>query len=159
MITVRLKIGDGSEPPVDTQTLGLVYISSDNTLGAPLKGFESTSYPEEEGEHINPKTVDAAFDYTVKFFIRANGSVDKANAVISAFNESLYDPQEDSDVKEFKRVYFYNDYKGVMISGYPSPISEATDFWHDTKGEQQDVVVVEWKIRVDQPSLCNFNLQ
>ena len=153
MITVRLKIGSGSI--VDTQTLGLIYLDSDKRTGAPSKGFESTSYPEEEGEHIIPKTVDAAFDYKVKFFIQAT-SLKDANAIIDDFNASLY--TKSGDVKTYKQVEFYNDYKRHKIVGYPSEIAEATDFWRDRDNHLNDVVIVEWNIRVDKPSLCDFSL-
>lgn len=153
MITVRLKIGSGSI--VDTQTLGLIYLDSDKRIGAPSKGFESTSYPEEEGEHIIPKTVDAAFDYKVKFFIQAT-SLKDANAIIDDFNASLY--TKSGDVKTYKQVEFYNDYKRHKIVGYPSEIAEATDFWRDRDNHLNDVVIVEWNIRVDKPSLCDFSL-
>lgn len=153
MITVRLKIGSGSI--VDTQTLGLIYLDSDKRTGAPSKGFESTSYPEEEGEHIIPKTVDAAFDYKVKFFVQGT-SLEDANAKIDAFNQSLY--TKSGDVKTYKQVEFYNDYKRHKIVGYPSEIAEATDFWRDRTNQVNDVIVVEWTIRVNKPSLCDFSL-
>lgn len=156
MINVRLKIEDGDI--VDTIDYGLVYLSADNIVGAETKGFESTSYPEEEGEHIIPKTVDAAFDYKITFFVQANGSLENANAVIKAFNDRLF-VQDENGVKTFKQVTFYNDYKRVMIVGYPGQISEASQFWRDRDGIQQDVVVVDWTIRVTKPSLCNFNLE
>lgn len=155
MLRVRLKIGSGEI--VDTTTLGLVYLSADNRFAPDTKGFESTSYVEEEGDHILPKTVDAPFDYKVTFFVQAS-SLQNANDIIAAFNESLYTQEQDSDVKTFKQVEFYNDYKKVKIVGYPSPISEATEFWRDTSGRTFDVVVVEWNIRVNKPSLCDFNL-
>lgn len=155
MITVRLKIGDGAIQ--DTRELGLVYLDSDKRFGAETKGFEATAYPEEEGEHIIPKSVDAAFDYKVKFFIQAD-SVDNANAKIAAFNASLYSKEADSDIKTFKQVEFYNDYKRHKIVGYPQPIAEATDFWRDPDNQVNDVVVVEWTIRVTKPSLCDFNI-
>lgn len=153
MITVRLKIGDGAIR--DTQEFGFVYLDSDKRVGAPSKGFESTSYPEEEGEHIIPKTVDAAFDYTVKFFIQAD-SLEDANQKITAFNESLY--TKSGDVKTYKQVTFYNDYKRHKIVGYPAEISEAENFWRDKSNQVSDVVVVEWNIRVNKPSLCDFSL-
>ena len=155
MITVRLKIGDGAIQ--DTRELGLVYLDSDKRFGAETKGFEATAYPEEEGEHIIPKSVDAAFDYKVKFFIQAD-SVDNANVKIAAFNASLYSKEADSDIKTFKQVEFYNDYKRHKIVGYPQPIAEATDFWRDPDNQVNDVVVVEWTIRVTKPSLCDFNI-
>lgn len=156
MLTVRIKIGDGQIK--DSTAYSLVYLSADNRFAADTKGFESTSYPEEEGEHIIPKTVDAAFDYKVRFYVRAEGALENANQKIAAFNALLYSPASGSDVKTFNKVEFYNDYKKVLIVGYPKPISEATDFWRDGSGKAHDVVVVEWTIRVTEPSLCNFNL-
>lgn len=156
MLTARLKIGANGTVQ-DTQYYGLVYLSSDKMLGAPTKGFETTSYPEEEGEHILPKTVDAPFDYKVRFYVKAEGSTEKANAKVAAFNALLYSQATGSDTKVFNQVYFYDDYKRVLIVGYPQPISEAEELWRDTKGHTHDVCVVEWTIRVNKPSLCNFN--
>lgn len=161
MIKVRLQIGDGSVVDTENQ-YGFIYLDSDKRVGPPSKGFEKTSYPEEEGEHILPKTVDDAFDYKVKFFIQAD-SLANANAKISAFNASLYDyvldeEDEPTSVKQYKQVTFYNDYKRHKIVGYPSEIAEAEEFWRDRKNQVNDVVVVEWNIRVTKPSLCDFNL-
>lgn len=155
MLTARIKIGNGDI--VDTRDYGLVYLDSDKVVGAPIKGFEETTYPEQEGANVSVKTVDDAFDYTVKFFIRAT-SLQNANAKIVAFNNLLFTQQSGSDVKTYKQVYFYNDYKRHLIVGYPYPISEAKDFWRDPRGLVDDVVTVEWKIRVNKPSLCDFNL-
>ena len=153
MLNVRLKIGDGAI--VDTQDFGFIYLDSDKRTGAPSKGFESTAYPEEEGEHILPKTVDDAFDYKVKFFIQAD-SLEDANAMIDAFNRSLYEQDETGGVKTYKQVTFFNDYKRHKIVGYPSEIAEATDFWRDLRNQLNDIVIVEWTIRVNKPSLCIF---
>lgn len=155
MITVRIKIGDGAI--MDTQAYGLVYLDSDKRVGAPSKGFEATSYPEEEGEHIIPKSVDAAFDYKVKFFIQAD-TLENANEKIDAFNAALYTQESVGGVKTYKQVEFYNDYKRHKIVGYPQPIPEATDFWRDPGNQVNDVVIVEWNIRVTKPSLCDFSL-
>lgn len=159
MIRVRLKIGNGSI--VDTETgYGFIYLDSDKRVGAPSKGFESTSYPEEEGEHILAKTVDAAFDYKVKFFVQGD-SLESANKKIADFNSSLYVAIDEYDdgrlVKEYKQVTFYNDYKRHKIVGYPTEIAEAEEFWRDKTNQVNDVVVVEWTIRVNKPSLCSFD--
>lgn len=156
MITVRLKIGDGDIK--DTRDYGLVYVSSDHRLAAGTKGFETTSYPEQEGENILPVSVDSPFDYKVKFYVRAEGALENANQKIAAFNRLLYSQTAGSDVKTFNKVEFYNDFKKVLVVGYPNPIEEATQFWRDSSGGTHDVVVVEWTIRVTKPSLCNFNL-
>jgi hypothetical protein len=156
MIRVRLQIGDGAI--LDTiDGYGLVYVSSDNRFEAPIKEFDKTSYPEQEGENIIAKTVSDAFDYKTTWFIKADGSLGNANKVISRFNSLLY--TQEGDVKSFKQVAFYNDYKKVKIFGTPSLIQEATEFWRDANGKQHDVVCVEWVIRVSKPSLCDFNLK
>lgn len=155
MLTARLQIADGAV--TDTQQYGFIYIDSDKRVGVESKGFESTSYPEEEGEHIIPKTVDNAFDYKVKFFIQAD-SINNANDKIDAFNELLYTKDANTGVKTYKQVTFYNDYKRHKIVGYPSEISEASEFWRDRKNQLQDIVIVEWTIRVTKPSLCDFSI-
>lgn len=156
MIKVRLKIDDGK--PLDTaDNYGLIYISSDHRFDAPIKAFEKSTYPEEEGEHIYTQTTKDAFDYKTTWLIKAEGSLESANAMIAKFNSLLY--EQEGDVLHFKRVYFYNDYKKVMIVGTPSLISEATEFWRDASGKTHDVVQVEWVIRVSKPSLCNFDLR
>lgn len=155
MIKVRLQIADGDI--LDTaDNYGLIYLSADSRFQAPIKQREVTTYPEQEGENISTKTVDDAFDYKVTWFVKADGSLGNANAVIAQFNALLYDQVD--DIKTFKQVTFYNDYKRVKIVGTPSPIAEATEFWRDQSGKQHDVVQVEWVIRVSKPSLCDFNL-
>ena len=155
MIKVRLQIADGDI--LDTaDNYGLVYISADSRFSAPIKQREVTTYPEQEGENISAKTVDDAFDYKIVWFVKADGSLGNANGVIARFNSLLY--TQEGDVKTFKQVTFYNDYKKVKIVGIPSPIQEATEFWRDAQGTQHDVVCVEWVIRVSKPSLCDFNL-
>ena len=158
MIDVRLQIpGVNSGQVFNTRDYGLVYIDSDKVVGAPSKGFESVSYPEEEGEHIIPRSVDDAFDYKVTFFIQAD-TVRDVNALIKRFNELLYSKPGGQDVKTYKKVTFYNDYKRHKIVGYPKPISEATEFWRDPSGQIGDVALVEWTIRVTTPSECDFSL-
>ena len=165
MLTARIKIGDGDI--VDTRNIfnvegedpksGLVYLDSSKRIGPDLKDFESTSYPEEEGEYIIPKRVDAPFDYKVKFFIEGE-SLQTVNDKIVAFNQMLYTQAVGSDVKTYKQVTFYNDHKRHIIVGYPNELAEATEFWKDPSGVlKKDVVVTEWTIRVTKPSLCTFN--
>ena len=156
MIKVRLQISDGEV--LDTaDNFGLVYLNADRRFEAPLKEFEKTSYPEQEGENIHPVTVSDAFDYKVTWFVKADGSLDNANAVIARFNSLLY--TQEGDIKTFNQVTFYDDYKKVKIVGIPNLVQEATEFWRDASGKQHDVVCVEWIVRVSKPSLCDFNLK
>lgn len=164
MLKARIKIGNAQ--PVDiTDTYGFVYLDSDKRVGAPTKGFEATSYPEEPGEHIIPVTVDGSFDYKVKFFVRAKRtesggqvSIDTINERIAYFNNQLFEwADTDHTVKQFKKVVFYNDHKRHKIVGYPQPIAEAETFWRDTNNQVNDVAVIEMTIRVDEPQSCTFD--
>ena len=149
--------------PDSQETIKLVYVSADRRFAAEVKDFDTTTYPEQEGENIIAKTVDAPFDYKVKFYVdveaRSNQGalLSNANAKIAAFNALLSTQDNTTKVRTFKQVEFYDLYKKVKIVGYPKPISEATDFWRDSSGKAHDVVVVEWTIRVVKPSLCSFN--
>ena len=157
MLKAYLSINGGAK--TDMETYGFIYLDSDKRVGADSKGFEKTAYPEEEGEHIIPKTVDDAFDYKAKFFIQpSDGTLGTANAKITAFNNLLHKTPTSKGVKEYYQVTFYNDTKRHKIVGYPSEIAEAEEFWRDRKNQVNDVVVVEWNIRVTKPSLCDFNL-
>lgn len=158
MIKVRLQIGNGAI--VDTiDHYGLVYLSSDTVFSAPLRPFEVSKYPEQDGENTHPVTVYEPFDYKIKFFIQAEPGLNNANQKIAEFNNLLFSA-DPSGLKTFNRVVFYNDYKKIKVTGYPSLIKEATedDFWRDSRGVEADVVCVEWIIRVDKPQECDFNL-
>lgn len=156
MIKVRIKIGEEGEILDTYKAWGLIYESSTHILGAAVKSLEATSYPEEEGEHILRKSPASAFDYSVKFLIEGKGELANANARIKAFNDAIAPLNEDGQY-HFEQVEFYNDYKKVKIVGIPSPIATATSFWRDKYGELSDAVEVELKIRVEKPSLCDFN--
>ena len=162
MINVSIKIGENGAGKVDTfDQYGFAYLSSDNRFAPPSKGFGTTKYPEEEGEHTDAKTVDDAFDYKIRFLVGpTNGYIKNANLLIKNFNEKLYEHEiNEGDIKTFKQVTFYNTYKKVKIVGYPSPIAEATSFWRDKFGQVSDAVEVELTLRVTKPSLCDFNYE
>ena len=155
MIKSRIKIEDGEI--FDFESLfGFIQVNSDNIFGAPVKPFEQTSYPEKAGVNILPLTVEDTFEYKVSFFISAKGGLETANWKISGFNEVITSVED--GLKKVKQITFYNDYKKVKIVGYPTPISKATEFWRDSSGRLHDVVCVELKIKVTDPTLCNFNL-
>lgn len=153
MISARLQIEDGAIMDI-TQAYGLVYVEGDRKFAAPIKEFEESVFPEQSGKNIIPKTTDEAFEYKVVFFIKTD-NLTRANKKIARFNSALY--TQDGDVKTFKRITFYDDYKGVKIVGYPRPMADATEFWRDKNGRVADVVCCEWIIEVTHPSLCDFD--
>lgn len=159
MITTRIKIGNGAI--VDTtRTWGLIYIEADKRTEAPIKQRDATTYIGEAGEHTDPRTVQAAFDYTVKFLIEApNTNMSNANARIAAFNKALYTQETGSVIRTYKTVTFYNDRDRVKIVGIPEPIAEPTEFYRRQDGSVMDCVEVELKIRVTDPTQCDFSLK
>lgn len=157
MIQAKIKIGTNGEVKDTYEDYGLCYISADNTVGATTKDFEATSYPEQEGENILPKTVEEAYDFKVEFLVAAKEGLGQAAAVVEQFNSSLYTQAEDSTVREYKPVTLYIPTREVTIVGYPKPISVASDYWYDKAGQKADAALVEFTIRVTQPSLCNYH--
>ena len=153
MIRARIQIEDGELYDI-TDQFGFIYINGDKMFSAPIKEFEKTSYPEQAGYNIYPKTVDDGFEYKVNLFIKAD-TISRANNKILSFNNRLY--SKSGDVKTFKRVTFYDDYKNVKIVGYPKPISEATDFYRDKNNSQFDIVCCDFIIEVNNPNLCDFD--
>lgn len=154
MINVRLQIEDGKI--LDTfDAYGLIYKESDNRTEAPIKARESSSYAEEAGEHIDPRTLQDAFDYKVKFILLTpHKNLKNANVAIDKFNKLLYTQQADSDVRIYKEVAFFNDFKHVKIVGLPEPIAQPTNFYPG----REDCTEVEFVIRVSDPTKCDFNL-
>ena len=158
MLRAKVQIeGYASSAWKDTfDEFGLVYLDSDKRVGSDIRPLESISYPETPGEYVLPKTVPAAFDYKIKFFIQAD-STDNANKKIKEFNSKLYTTSQGSSVRTYRKVKFRNLYKRHEIVGYPQEIALATDFWRDKSNQVNDVVIVEWTIRVTEPQNCNFN--
>lgn len=159
MIKVRIQVAD--EAINDTyDAFGLIYMSSDHRFAAPTKGFAKSTYAEEPGEYVDTRTVDDAFDYKVKFCIETpNKNLVNANAKIKAINDAMYSIDANG-VKTFKTLTFYNDYKRVKIVGIPQPIAEVEekDLFRDSHGNVKDIVVCELTIRVNDPSLCDWDL-
>lgn len=138
---------------------GFIYIESDHRTAAPEKEREVTSYAEQEGENVDPRTVDAPFDYTVKFLIETpNNNFTNANVKIKAFNDAIRDIDPETKIKTCKTISFYNHYKRVKITGIPEIIAEPKEFYRQQNGNVLDCVLIELKIHVDKPSLCNFSL-
>lgn len=157
MIQSRLQIADG-----DILNLydahKLIHMKTDTRFEAPIKKRDTTSYAEEAGEHTDPRTVQDAFDYKVTFIVEApNKDLTNANTVIDEFNRKLY--TQDGEIRTYKEITFYNDFKRIKIVGLPEPIQEAKSLYRRQNGEVMDCAQVEWTIRVSDPTKCDFNLQ
>ena len=157
-IRVRIQIDKGTIDDTYAKW-GFIYIEAEHRTAAPEKEFEITTYVEQEGENVDPRTVDAPFDYTIKFLIETpNTNLANANVKIKAFNDAIREVDKETKIKKAKTITFHNDYKRVKIVGIPEPIAEPTEFYRQQNGNVMDCVLVELKIHVPQPSLCDFSL-
>lgn len=154
MIKVRIKIGDGAIE--DTFTAHkLIYIDADNRTEAPIKKRDASSYAEKAGENTDPRTVQDAFDYKAQFIIDGQDKdLKRVNSIIAAFNKKLYTQEANSDIRIYKEVTFYNDFKPHKIVGLPEPIAECKEFKKSRNG--YEFAQVELVIHVSDPTKCNF---
>lgn len=154
MINVRIKIGDGAIE--DTFAAHkLIYMDADNRTEAPIRKRDSTSYVEQAGENADPRTVQDAFDYKVQFIIDGQDKdLKRVNSIIAAFNKKLYTQPANSDIRTYKEVTFYNDFKPCKIVGLPEPIAECKEFKKSKNG--YEFAQVELVIHVSDPTKCNF---
>lgn len=156
MINVRIKIGDGAIE--DTFTAHkLIYMDADNRTEAPIKKRDTTSYVEQAGENTDSRTVQDAFDYKAQFIIDGQDKdLKRVNSIIAAFNKKLYTQAAGSDIRVYKEVIFYNDFKPHKIVGIPEPIAECKEFKKSKNG--YEFAQVELVIHVSDPTKCDFNL-
>lgn len=154
MINVRIKIGDGAIE--DTFAAHkLIYIDADNRTEAPIKKRDVSSYVEQAGDNTDPRTVQDAFDYKAQFIIDGQDKdLKRVNSIIAAFNKKLYTQEADSDIRIYKEVTFYNDFKPCKIVGIPEPIAECKEFKKSING--YEFAQVEFVIHVSDPKKCNF---
>ncbi len=153
-IRVRIKIGDGAIE--DTYTAHkLIYMKADNRTEAPIKKRDESSYVEQAGVNIDRRTVQDAFDYKAMFVIDGQDKdLKRVNSIIAAFNKKLYTQEADSDIRTYKEVTFYNDFKPHKIVGIPEPIAECKEFKKSKNG--YECAQVELVIHVSDPTKCNF---
>lgn len=156
MTTARIKIGDGAIE--DTFAAHkLIYMGADNRTEAPIKKRDVTTYAEQAGDNTDPRTVQDAFDYKATFIIDGqNTDLKNVNAIIAAFNRKLYTQPAGSNIRTYKEVTFYNDFKRVKIVGLPEPIAEPKEMKRNRNGF--DFAEVEFIIHVSDPTKCDFNL-
>lgn len=156
MINVRIQIGEGATE--DTFAAHkLIYKDADNRTEAPIKKRDVTSYAERAGENVDARTVQDAFDYKVRFIVDGqNSNLENVNAIVAAFNARLYTQAPGSDIRTYKEVTFYNDFKRVKIVGVPEPIAEPNEMKRSRNG--YDFAEVELTIHVSDPTKCDFDL-
>lgn len=156
MITSRVQIEDGQVEDF-YKKWGFIYLTSSRIFAAPEKERKTVSYAEEAGEHVDPRTVEDAYDYEAEFLIETpNENLNNANTKILAWNNAIREATEDGDIKRCKTITFYDDRKRRKIVGIPEVISsvDKKDFYRDN---YTDCVVVKLKIRVTNPKLCELD--
>ena len=160
MINSRIQIENGAIEDFYTKW-GFIYLSGDHRFAAPEKKRDESSYIEQAGANVDPRTVDDAFDYSAKFLIEApNKNLLNANSQIKECNDAVRERTAGSDLKRCKTVTFYDDYKRCKIVGIPEIIAEVDekDYYRRQNGDVMDCVVVPLTIHVSNPNLCDFDM-
>lgn len=137
-----------------------IYMDADERTAPNEKEDAVSSYAEQAGENRDGRTVDAPFDYMVKFLVEApNKDLTNVNVKVNDFNRAVREKLPDSDVKRKKEIAFYNLLNRVKIVGTCEPIAEPTEVYHSNRYGELDFAVVELKIRVSDPRKCDFELK
>jgi len=158
MIRSLIKI-DGGGAEDSYNRWGFIYMDADERTAPDEKEDAVSNYAEQAGENRDGRTVDASFDYKVKFLVEApNKDFKNVNVKVNDFNRAVREKLHDSDVKRKKEIAFYNLLNRVKIVGYPEPIAQPTEFYHSNRYGELDFAVVELKIRVSDPRKCDFEL-
>ena len=159
MMRADIQIENGERQ--DTRdAFGLIYLSSDKRLAAPVRAYEAVSYAEEAGEHIDPRTVEDAFDFKITFVTEVlTNQIESGlhvNTRIARLNDALFVRQKNSDILQARQTTIYDLTKHRKITGYPIWISEPRDediFYSNN----QELAVIELTLRVNDPKLCDFD--
>lgn len=159
MIKVLIQIENG--PAEDScAKWGFISMDADERTSPDEKEDAVSSYAEEAGEHRDGRTVDAPFDYTAKFLVEAPGkSLTDVNTKINAFNRAIRETVSGSDVKRKKEITLYHLNNGVKIVGTPDLIALPEEVYHSNRHGGLDFAVFDLKIRVSDPSKCDFELK
>lgn len=138
---------------------GFIYLDADERTAPDEKEDASTSYAEQTGENRDGRTVDAAFDYTASFLVEApNKDTTNVNLKIKEFNQAIREQTSGSNIKRKREIAFYNLLNRVKIVGTCEPIAEPKSVYHSNRYGELDYAQIELKIRVSDPSKCDFAL-
>ena len=159
MIKSDIQIEDGQRQDF-AEAFGFIYLDADERTAPDEKEDAVTNYAGEHGEHRDGRTCYAPFDYTAKFAIEAKSrNLDNVNVKIDAFNEAIRGKSADSDVMRKKQITFYNLLNRCKIVGYPELVAKPTKVYHSRTYGAMEYAIVELKIRVSEPNLCDFKME
>lgn len=153
MIRARIQIGKG-EIYDAYDKYGFVYLDADERTAPDIQDYTSTKYVEDAEEHVDPRTIEVAFDYKIKFLVEApNGNYKSVNNKVDDFNKLLF-TRDDSGVLNAQKIAIYNDLNRVKVVGYPKPISEPTEVFHTDSYGGSDWIALELTVHVSNPKEC-----
>lgn len=159
MIRSKIQIENG-EVQDFFDAFGFIYLDADERTAPDEKEDAVSNYAEQEGENRDGRTVDAAFDYTARFLVEANGSdSDNINKKIAVFNRAMRKSIPGSDVKRKREIAFYNLNNRCKIVGFAEAVAVPKEAQYARKAGLPEYADIELKIRVTTPSKCDFELK
>lgn len=119
-------------------------LESPARVTAPIRDYETQSFPESAAPEIDRRTVKQPFDYQISLGCWANE--DTVNKNIRAFYDSLF--TSDGDILTAKEVEFFNNYKNVKMKGFAKKWDEKTYTIEGEKG----LLVFDFVLYVNDPT-------
>ena len=113
---------------------------------APIREYETVSFPEHAESEIDNRTVEQPFDYQISLGCWADENT--VNANIRAFYNSLFVKEsEDTDVLVAREIELFNNYKNVKMKGYAKKWDEKTYTIQGEKG----LLMFDFVLHVNNP--------
>ena len=119
-------------------------LESPARITAPIREYETQSYPESASPELDRRTVKQPFDYNISLGCWANEDV--VNANIRSFYDSLF--TQDGDILTAKEIELFNNYKNVKMKGFAKKWDEKTYTIEGEKG----LLVFDFVLYVNDPT-------
>lgn len=155
MIKWSIKISNEDGFADLTEKWGLIPLSIDHRMSAPIKARDKSAYAEQRGVNIDTRAVYDTFEVTAKVCAIAK-NVQHVNCLISAFNEAIFIKRDDSDIVDVQKVVLLDHDKHRALVGYPKqPLGTEPEEWFRVGDEE--VAVMDLVIEVADPNECDFD--
>ena len=110
---IKIKIGANDISLLDDYNIHL--LESPAIIVAPIRDYDTQSYPESAEAEIDPRTVLKPFEY--KLVLGCSSNTENINELISSLFKKFFIFGE-GDIMEAKEVEVINEYKGIKMKGY-----------------------------------------
>jgi hypothetical protein len=122
--------------PIDIESLGFMVMSTDPTIVAPNKDYDTIVYPEWDDVEIFPQSTLSTFTYTCKLAYKGDSPSGITDFISLVRN---------------KRITLYNHNTGMKVSGYLAP-TQNQEYYRRIICEESLCFTFDFCIFVAEPS-------